>query len=123
MVMTVDSGIKSLVKYAVREGLIDSLDEVWATNRILEILDMDAIDSDAVADENADLQTVLGVLLQYAVENGLCEDSVVFKDLFDTKLMGALTPAPSVVINKFYSLYEESPLKATEYYYHLSRKL
>ena len=120
--MTVDSGIKSLVKYAVREGLIDSLDEIWATNRILEILDMDAIDSDAVADENADLQTVLGVLLQYAVENGLCEDSVVFKDLFDTKLMGALTPAPSVVINKFYSLYEESPLKATEYYYHLSRK-
>ena len=120
--MTVDSGIKSLVKYAVREGLIDSLDEIWATNRILEILDMDAIDSDAVADENADLQAVLGVLLQYAVENGLCEDSVVFKDLFDTKLMGALTPAPSVVINKFYSLYEESPLKATEYYYHLSRK-
>ena len=120
--MTVDSGIKSLVKYAVREGLIDSLDEIWATNRILEILDMDAIDSDAVADENADLQAVLGVLLQYAVENGLCEDSVVFKDLFDTKLMGVLTPAPSVVINKFYSLYEESPLKATEYYYHLSRK-
>ena len=61
-------------------------------------------------------------MLDYACENGICEDSVVYRDLLDTKIMGAIIPRPSEVISKFYSLYEESPEKATEYYYHISRK-
>ncbi len=120
--MTVSSAIKSLVNYAQREGLIDALDKKWAINRILEIFNLDSYETDAEVFENAELEDILKVLLDYACETGICEDSVVFRDLFDTKIMGVLTPRPSEVINKFVSLYSESPEKATEYYYHLSRK-
>lgn len=120
--MTVSSAIKSLVKYAEKEGLIEALDERWAVNRILEILGMDSIETDAEVFEDVKLEELLEILLDYACENGICEDSVVYRDLLDTKIMGVLTPRPSQVISKFNTLYAESPEKATEYYYHLSRK-
>ena len=120
--MTVSSAIKSLVKYGVREGLLDALDEIWAVNRILEVLELDAIDSDAEIIADASLEELLKVLLDYACENGICEDSVVYRDLLDTKIMGAICPRPSEVIKKFNELYNEAPEKATEFYYHISRK-
>lgn len=120
--MTIDSAVKSLVKYGIKEGLLDALDEKWAINRVLEVLELDSIESTARADENATLEEMLKTMLDFACEKGLCEDSVVYRDLFDTKIMGALCPRPSEVIKKFYGLYEESPEKATEYYYNISRK-
>ena len=105
--MTVSSAIKSLVKYGVKEGLLDSLDEIWAINRVLEILELDAIESDAEICEEATLEEILKVLLDYACENGICEDSVVYRDLFDTKIMGAICPRPSEVIKKFNEIYKE----------------
>lgn len=120
--MTIDSAIKSLVKYGIKEGLLDKFDEKWAINRVLEVLELDSIESTARADENATLEEMLKTMLDFACEKGLCEDSVVYRDLFDTKIMGAICPRPSEVIKKFYGLYEESPKKATEYYYNISRK-
>ena len=119
--MTVSSAIRSLVKYAQKNGLIDALDETYAINGILGVLNLDSIDDDEVF-ENAELEELLKVLLDYACEKGICNESVVYRDLLDTKIMGVLTPRPSEVINKFNSLYNESPEKATDYYYHLSRK-
>ena len=122
MKMTIDSAVKSLVRYGIKEGLLDALDEKWAINRVLEVLELDSIESTARADENVTLEEMLKTMLDFACEKGLCEDSVVYRDLFDTKIMGALCPRPSEVIKKFYGLYEESPEKATEYYYRISRK-
>lgn len=109
--MTIDSAVKSLVKYGIKEGLLDALDEKWAINRVLEVLELDSIESTARADENVTLEEMLKTMLDFACEKGLCEDSVVYRDLFDTKIMGALCPRPSEVIKKFYGLYEESPKK------------
>lgn len=120
--MTVSSAIKSLVLYAQREGLIEPSDETWAINRVLEILEEDGIESEEPALADVSLQELLGVLLDYACEKGLCENSVVYRDLFDTKIMGALTPRPSQVIGEFNKLYDQAPEKATDYYYRLSRK-
>ena len=120
--MTVSSAVKSLVNYAEKEGLIEALDKNWAVNRILEVLGLDSIDTEAAICENASLEEMLKAMLDYACENGLCEDSVVYRDLLDTKIMGAIIPRPSEVISKFNALYEESPEKATDYYYHISRK-
>ncbi len=120
--MTVSEAIKSLVEYAVNVGLIEEDDRIWAVNRLLEIMALDAVDMEAQAQENVALEEILKVLLDDACERGICENSVVFRDLFDTKLMGAITPRPSEVIKKFNELYEESPEKATEFYYHISRK-
>ena len=120
--MNIYEAIKSLVAYAIREKLIEKEDEIWAVNRILEILSMDSIPADAEINESAELEELLKAILDYAVEKGLCEDSVVYKDLFDTKVMGTLTPRPSEVIKKFSAEYEKSPKDATDYYYNLALK-
>ena len=120
--MTISSAVKSLVNYAEKEGLIAAFDKKWAINRILEALELDSIEAEDAVFEDASLEEILKAMLDYACENGICEDSVVYRDLLDTKIMGAIIPRPSEVISKFYSLYEESPEKATEYYYHISRK-
>ncbi len=119
--MNIYEAINSLVKYATDEKLIEKEDSVWAVNRIIEILALDSMDTSAEA-KSSSLEEILKVILNYAVEKGLCEDSVVYKDLFDTKIMGALTPRPSEVIKTFKEKYEVSPKEATDYYYHLARK-
>ena len=119
--MNIYEAINSLVEFGVKENLIETEDKVWAVNRILEILNMDSMETDAEV-KDADLQEILKVILDYAVEKGLCEDSVVYKDLFDTKVMGVLTPRPSQVIKTFKEKYAKSPEEATDYYYHLARK-
>ena len=120
--MTVSEAIKTLVDYAVNVGLVEEADRIWATNKLLEVMELDSVDMEAQARENVALEEILKVLLDDACERGICENSVVFRDLFDTKLMGAITPRPSEVIKKFNEFYEESPEKATEFYYHISRK-
>ena len=84
--MNIYEAVNSLVDYGVRENFIQNEDRVWAVNRILEILNLDSMELDAEIKE-ADLEEILKAILDYAVEKGLCEDSVVYKDLFDTKVM------------------------------------
>ena len=117
--MNIFEAIKSLVNYAINNQMIEKEDEIWATNQICEALSIDTYE-ECEANEN-DLEKILAVILDYAVSNGLCEDSVVYRDLFDTKIMGLITPRPSYVINKFNSLYEKSPKCATDFYYKLSQ--
>ncbi len=119
--MTISTLIKSLIQYAVNEGLLSKEDKIWATNRVLEILQLNSIDEDAVA-EDITLEEILKGILDYACENGLCENSVVYRDLLDAKIMGVLLPRPSEVIKTFKEKYADSPEEATDYYYHLSRK-
>lgn len=117
--MNIFEAIKSLVNYAINNQMIEKEDEIWATNQICEALSIDTFE-ECEAKEN-DLEKILAVILDYAVSNGLCEDSVVYRDLFDTKIMGLITPRPSDVIGKFNSLYEKSPKCATDFYYKLSQ--
>ncbi len=119
--MNIYEAINSLIAYGVKENLIEELDKTWAVNRVLEILDLDSMETDAQVKSN-DLQEILSTILDFAVEKGICEDSIVYKDLFDTKVMGAITPRPSEVIKTFKEKYEVSPEEATNYYYHLARK-
>lgn len=119
--MNINEAVKSLIDYAITENLIESEDEVWATNRVLEILELDSFDTTAQT-ASTDLEEILKTMLDYAVEKGLCENSVVYRDLFDTKIMGAITPRPSEVIAKFRNEYAVSPKNATDYFYHLARK-
>ncbi len=113
--------VDSLLRYAVREGLLDPLDLVYARNRLLELLQLDEYTEDAVT-EDPSLEEMLGALCDYAYEKGIiAENSVVYRDLFDTRVMGLLTPRPSEVIHKFNELYKDSPEKATDYFYHIAR--
>ena len=90
-----NESIQALVDYAERTGLIDGADRVWAVNRLLEVLRADTYTPPKQA-ASGSLADILRDLCDCALETGALEqDSVVYRDLFDTKLMGALTPAPS----------------------------
>ena len=116
----VEKSIRRLVDYAVKNELITERDRAWATNSLLCALSLSSYEDGEV--EAAPLEDILRDLCDYAAENGLIEENtVVYRDLFDTKLMGLLTPRPSEVINRFHALYRESPEKATDYFYALSR--
>ncbi|MBR6101402.1 MAG: UDP-glucose--hexose-1-phosphate uridylyltransferase [Ruminococcus sp.] len=113
--------IKKLVTYGLETGLIAPEDKVWATNRLLEALALDAYEEPAEEYREVDLESTLGELLDFACEKGLCEDNVTCRDLFDTKLMGLLTPRPSEVTKRFSELYQSSPSEATDWFYKLSQ--
>ena len=120
--MTTGHAIASLAEYCLRKGLIQPSEKTWAINTILDILRLDGCEHEAEVTGEIDLAQVLDTLLDDAHERGvLPEDSVVYRDLFDTRLMGALTPRPAQVIEKFRALYAESPEKATDWYYEFSQ--
>ena len=115
----IDKSIKKLVCYGLEKGLFSERDRIYVTNRILEILNLDEYDCDEEFTE-VNLEETLKELLDFAVEKGLIEDSIVHRDLFDTKLMGAMMPRPSEVTDRFNELYKDSPKSATDYFYKLS---
>ncbi len=119
--MTVFEAVTALINYAVKENLIEEADRVFCTNRVIDTLGLDSYEYETPVRDYS-LEEILKFLLDFACENGLCEDSVVYRDLFDTKIMGLLTPMPSKVISEFNKRYAVSPVTATEYYYNLSRK-
>ena len=117
--MTVNSAICALVDYAEERDLITPYDRAYAINGLLDALRLSDFKKEDY--DKASLPEILDTLLDYAERNGIIEpDSIVLRDLFDTKLMGALCPRPSEVIDKFYKLYAKSPCKATDYFYKLS---
>ncbi len=115
----IDKNIRKLICYGIECGLLSKRDEVYATNRLLEILGLDEFDCDETF-ENVNLEETLKELLDFAAENNLIDDNITERDLFDTKLMSALLPPPSVVTEKFETLYNESPKAATDWYYKFS---
>ena len=119
----IDTAIASLVAYAERTGLIEPCERNWAVNTLLEALKLDSYTApEAPVSGEIDLAAVLGELMDDAHARGvLAEDSVVYRDLFDTMLMGRLTPRPAQVVEKFKTLYAQSPRKATDWYYQFSQ--
>ena len=118
--MTIYSAIEELLDYGERRRLFEKEDRIYCRNLVLDVLQLDTME-DAEHTGKLELQTILGVILDYACQNGLIEDSVTYRDLFDTKIMNCLMPRPSEVIRKFKAYYKESPERATDYYYDLSR--
>lgn len=112
--------IRDLVSYGLEKGLIQRADQVYVINTLLSTLGLDGYE-EPVGEREEDLEKILKILLDYAVEEGLVEDSVVYRDLFDTELMGVMIPFPREVIAKFLDLYKQSPEKATDWYYEFSQ--
>ncbi len=112
--------IGELTEYAKINGLIEEADEAYSVSRIMEILSLSSVQLEAPS-EKRELCEILSDVCDYACEAGLIENnSVVYRDLFDTKIMGALMPRPSEVISEFKENYKISPKKATDVYYGFS---
>ena len=115
------NAVAALREYALKTGLIAPEEAVWAQNTILDALQADSVPDVSVAD-GAPLHVILEALMDDAFQRGvLKENSVVYRDLFDTELMGRLTPRPAQVIENFRRLFAESPQKATDWYYRFSQ--
>jgi UDPglucose--hexose-1-phosphate uridylyltransferase len=120
--MEISKLISKLVKYGIITGLVEKEDIIYTTNRLLMLFKVDEAYEGEVGEVKVeDLETILKGMLDYAYENKLMEDnSIVSRDLFDTKVMGCLVNLPSTIINKFNTLYKENPEKATNFFYKLS---
>ena len=117
--MKIETYIDSLVSYAMNAGLAEPVDHQVLVNRLLDLLRLDDyVPSDEPQTE--DLEEILAGMLDYAVAKGLCDDGITARDIFDTRIMGAITPMPREVIGIFRYLYLESPEAATDWYYKFS---
>ncbi len=117
--MRIETYIDSLVSYAMNRGLAEPVDHQVLTNRLLDILRKDDYEPSAEP-QSEDLEEILGGILDYAVERGLCEDNITARDIFDTRIMGAVTPMPREVVRTFEEKYAVSPAEATDWYYQFS---
>ena len=117
-------GIARLVSYGVRTGLIPEEERIYTTNLLLDVFhETEYTEPEDLpeTDEN-DLEDILRELLEEAVKRGLTEDSVVYRDLFDTRLMNCLVPRPAQVQSAFRAKYEKSPQEATVVFSQCSRR-
>ena len=113
--------IKKLVQYGIETGLTPACEKNYTTNLLLDVFKEDEYTEPEEEYSNINLEEVLKELLDEAVERGLIQDSVVYRDLFDTRLMNCLMPRPAQVQNTFWEKYKESPEEATDYFYKLSQ--
>ena len=128
----IQNAIGKLVNYASATGLIEDEDRILAANQLLELLKIDVLDEEVeaeilgfdAADPSAEfcLADILDEITDYGVSAGLLtENSITYRDLFDTKVMGILTMRPSEVTKRFRGLYAEDPVRATDWYYKFSQ--
>ena len=118
----INTYITELVNYGIRNGLIDELDKVYSINRLAELMGLDEYVVPEIIPEERDLHLILEDMMKWAFEHGILKsDTNANKDLFDTKIMGAITPPPSVVVNTFNNLRLRSPKLATAWYYNFSK--
>ena len=114
--------IDELVCYGLNNQLVDAADEVYVKNRLLELFELDAYETSDFSGEVRPLHEILEDLMKFAYAKGIMEDdTITVKDLFDTKIMGILTPPPSTVQRTFAEKYVNSPVEATDYYYEFSQ--
>lgn len=114
----IDQAIADLIGYALHTRLIEPADQVWAVNRLLPALGLDAWEEMPAAERP--LGDILQELSDWAAVHHLIEDDQTGRELFDTELMGRLTPRPSQVVRTFWDKYKVSPQTATDWFYRFS---
>lgn len=122
----INTYISALAQYAVDRGLIEENERIYSINMLLDVLKLDEYnpcdDEDKVISLSSDLEAILQFIDDYACDRGLIEEnSVVYRDLFDTRVMNCFVRRPSEVIRIFNEKYAVSPKEATDFYYEYSK--
>ena len=113
--------IGELVNYGLENGLIEPEDKIYCTNQLLDLLQVEEYDMPEEIKEHRPVAEILNDLTNYAIDKKILEnDTITYRDLFDTKVMGLITPPPSTVRKNFDREYKISPSKATDYFYNFS---
>ena len=117
--MNIETCIDSLISYAMNTGLAQPEDHQVLVNRLLDVLRMDSYEP-STEPQSEDLEEILKGILDYACSQGLCDDNITARDIFDTRIMGILTPMPREMIRTFREKYAVDPVAATDWYYQIS---
>lgn len=119
----IGESIQKLIDYGLEHKLLEKEDVIYCTNQILEALQRVSLEEKMLASktESKDLEEILKPLVEDAIARKVIEDTQTERDLFDTKLMGLLTPRPSNVIRTFWEKYKLSPKEATDFFYIFSQ--
>lgn len=116
----IEKQINRLIHFGLQKGLITKSDQVYATNLLLGTLDVPEFLPMPIEENLETAKPILDEMLAYAAQKNIIEDTILQRDLFDTKIMNCIMPRPSEIIAKFNALYQESPKAATDFYYDLS---
>ncbi len=117
----VNEAIRQLVEYGLAKELIHPADAIYARNQILLVMQLNEY-ADGQVVPSRKLHEILEVLTEDSVRRGVCEDNGTARELFDTRLMGCLTPRPSEVQWMFADRYDRLGAEAaTDWYYQFSQ--
>ena len=119
--MNLYKNIKKLVEYGIQTGLTPECERIYATNLLLDLFHEDSYEEVEINPSELVLEEILKELLDEARQRGIIEDSITYRDLFDTKCMNCLMPRPAQIQERFWKAYAVSPEQATEFYYKLSQ--
>ena len=118
--MKLDTLIRELIEYGFSVGLSKKEDEAFFAAQFMDIFGLSDYAPEEIS-EKRELSAILSDLCDAAAERGLIEsNTVVFRDLFDTRLMGVITPRPSEVNAEFYENYKNDPESATDRFYKIA---
>lgn len=132
--------VQKLIDYSIIHGLIDKEDEIVIRNQLMDVLkisdwELEPADGTSVINDEkksasgsdstveVSIDDILDPIIRYACDTAIIPDTAVNRDLFDTKLMGIVTPLPRDIIREFKAHYEISPKEATDWYYDNSKTL
>lgn len=119
--MNLYKNIKKLVEYGIQTGLTPECERIYTTNLLLDLFHEDSYEEVEINPSELVLEEILKELLDEACQRGIIEDSITYRDLFDTKLMNCLMPRPAQIQERFWNAYAVSPEQATEFYYKFSQ--
>lgn len=118
----INKALSELLDYAIENGMIEKCDEIYAVNRVLNLIGGDSFERSDY-EKHSNIEEILSPILDFANENGKLEmNTTTYRDILSADIMDIFTPIPSVLYNKYFAEYEKSPLNATEYFYNLSQK-
>ena len=118
----INTYITELVNYGISKGLVDELDRVYVTNRLIGFFGLDEYTAPEELPASRELHLILEDMMSWAFSHGVMKsDTTTGKDLFDTAIMGVITPPPSAVIRRFSELCNKSSKDATDWYYAFSK--
>lgn len=113
--------VQQLVEKAVAVHLIEDADKIYARNQVLSLLHLEEYKEVIHEESDQDIQTLLEEIVHFAVQKGLIENFFDDREIFASKVMNVFIARPSTVNEQFYQKYYESPVKATQYFYELSK--
>ena len=117
------TAVQRLIEYGIRTALITKDDEYVVRNGLMDVLGLTDWQDGEISGEISAIDDILAPIVDYACEQGIIPDTSSSRDLFDTKIMGLLTPMPREIIAEFRRRYENNPVEATDWYYRCSQDL